>query len=427
MICIVADDLTGAADTGVQFSKNGFKTVVYLLEDSIRDFNLDKIDVLVIDSESRDVNILDTKKRIKNILNKLNIGRNDIVYKKVDSTLRGNIGAEIDEIMKNLQKDLCIFSPSLPPYNRTTIGGSLFVDGKPLLLSEYYHMCNDTILDEGSSIAFLLKQQTELPIAQIDLKDVKNGHGVILEKLNKLYEEKNKIIIIDATEEMHLRDILQASFKFKGSVLYAGSAGLAEYLSEIRKIKGKRRKYKQKNNGPALLIGGSRNKIMISQINHLKSKEKIIGLNIDVSKIIKNRKTFLEKYIADALKVVNKGDHLIIYPDPIYLEKESADKLILKSGITFRKLEIYIRDFLGDIAAGIMKEASVSKLILIGGDTAYGVCSALGIYILNIRDELLPGVPISIGKSNRRLDINIITKAGGFGREDTLYKIISLL
>ena len=93
MFYIIADDLTGASDTGAQFAKNNYKTMVSILEDESFDVVVpDDLDVFVIDTETRETGEKIARNRIKNILKKLNISKEDIVYKKVDSTLRGNVG-----------------------------------------------------------------------------------------------------------------------------------------------------------------------------------------------------------------------------------------------------------------------------------------------------------------------------------------------
>jgi len=63
-------------------------------------------DVLVVDTETRELNLLIAQKKLKKILEALKIGKNEFVYKKIDSTLRGNIGSEIETVMKKLKKDI---------------------------------------------------------------------------------------------------------------------------------------------------------------------------------------------------------------------------------------------------------------------------------------------------------------------------------
>ncbi len=155
MLYIIADDLTGANDTGVQFSKKGYNTIVSILEESGNIIIPDKTDVLVIDTETREVDGKIACQRLRNVLKKLSFSDKDIFYKKVDSTLRGCIGVELEELMNVLEKDICIFTPTLPSHQRITIGGYLIVNGKPLGLSKYYS--GDLKAGEACCIPFLLK------------------------------------------------------------------------------------------------------------------------------------------------------------------------------------------------------------------------------------------------------------------------------
>lgn len=425
MIYIIADDLTGANDTGVQFSKKGYNTIVLILKESEDIIIPDKTDVLVVDTETREVNAKKACQRLRNVLNKLNFSDKDVFYKKIDSTLRGCIGAEIEEMMNFLEKDICIFTPTFPSHQRITIGGYLIVNGRPLGLSKYYS--GGLKAGEASFIPFLLKQQTSLPIARIDFIDVTKGQEVIFKKINKLYQKGNKIIIVDATEEVHLKNILNSIFKFEGSVLYAGSAGLANYFPEIY---NKNRSFKlnmEKNKGPILIVDGSRNPITKSQITHLKGEIDFFGLNIDIEQILSDRKTILEHYLTDSITVIKNGQHLVIHTDPLYNDKENINnKLMQKYNLSFRELELTIREFLGELTAKIVRNSPARNLILTGGDIALGVCLALGIQNLNVVDELLPGIPLSTANL-KDINLKIVTKAGGFGEKDTLFRLINKL
>jgi len=426
MFYIIADDLTGANDTGVQFSKKGYNTIVSILDESENIIIPDKTDVLVIDTETREVtdaNIV--RQRLSKALEKLNFSDKDIFYKKVDSTLRGCIGAELEELMNVLEKDICIFTPSFPYHQRITIGGYLIVKGRPLGLSKYYS--GDLEAGEASFIPFLLKHQTSLPIARIDFIDVTKGQEVIFKKLNKLYQEENKIIIVDATEEVHLKDIFNSINRFEGSVLYAGSAGLANYFPESYNKNRSLEFNMEKNKGHVLIVGGSRNPITKSQITHLKGEIDFFDLNIDIEQILSNRKTILEHYLTDSISVIKNGQHLVICTDPLYNDKENINKkLMQKHNLSFRELELVIRKFLGELTAEIVRNSPARNIILTGGDIALGVCSALGIKNLHIVDELLPGIPLSTANL-KNFNLKIVTKAGGFGEKDTLSKLIKKL
>ena len=422
---IIADDLTGANDTGVQFTKKGYNTRVSIFNKQSTIIIPDNLDVFVVDTETRELKSKIAREKLRNILKKLNINENDMIYKKVDSTLRGNIGAELEEIMIILNRDICIFSPSYPSYQRITIGGYLVVDQKPLSLSEY--SCDNSTQVENSFIPFLLKKQTDFPVGQIDLKDVAKGQKTILSKINELYQKGNKIIVIDSTNEEHLKYIFASSLKFDGSVLFSGSAGLANHFPNINN-KNEDLKVKIKNNKvPVVVVAGSRNSIMENQINYLKNKLNFTELKIDIEQVFSNKDKILDNYTAECIKALKGAHDLIIHTDAIYNEEKLINKkLMLKYNIGFRELEIEIKNFLGELTSKIIENSYVRNLILTGGDVALGVCKELGIYNMNITGELLPGIPLAIA-DYKNYKLNIITKAGGFGKEDALYDLINKL
>lgn len=425
MIYVVADDLTGANDTGVQFAKKGYKTMVSILDRESRIIIPNNLDVFVVDTETRELKSKIAREKLRNILIKLNINKNDTIYKKVDSTLRGNVGAEIEEIMNILKKDICVFSPSFPSHKRITIGGYLVVDQKPLGLSEY--SSNNLKQEENSFTPFLLERQTDFPVAQIDLKDVTKGQKTILLKINELYQKGNKIIVIDSSNEEHLKDIFASGLKFAGKVLFSGSAGLANYFSNICNENEDFKINIENNKSPVIVIAGSRNSIMENQINYLKNRLSFAELKIDLEQIFSSKDRILDEYTTKCIQAINDNRDLLIHTDFIYNEDKLINqKLILKYHLSPRGLEIKIRTFLGELTSKIVENSYVRNLILTGGDVALGVCKELNIYNMNILDELLPGIPLAIA-NYKNYKLNIITKAGGFGEEDTLYKLITKL
>jgi len=385
----------------------------------------DNLDVFVMDTETRELESKTAGKILKGILEKININKKDVVYKKVDSTLRGNMGVEIEEIMNILKKDICIFSPSFPSQQRITVGGYLLVQQKPLGLSEY--SSNHLEQGENSFIPFLLKKQTNFLVGQIDLKDVTKGQKTILSKINKLYQKGNKIIVIDSTNEEHLKDIFASSLKFDGSVLFSGSAGFANHFPNINNKSEELKINIENNKGPVVVVAGSRNSIMEDQVNYLKNRLNFTELKMDLEQVFSNKDRILDNYSAEGIKAIKGSHDLVIHTAATYNEEKSINKkLMLKYHLSFRELEVEIKTFLGELTSKIIKNSNTRNLILTGGDVALGVCKELNIYNTNILDELLPGIPLAIA-NYKDYKLNIITKAGGFGKEDALYDLINKL
>ena len=99
-LLIVADDLTGGLDTGVQFARQGIKVRVVVNPDPAGDWTHNAAQVLVAVSESRHMMPEDAYETVYRIISAGRQAGIPYFYKKTDSALRGNIGAELDAALK---------------------------------------------------------------------------------------------------------------------------------------------------------------------------------------------------------------------------------------------------------------------------------------------------------------------------------------
>ena len=127
MIVCFADDLTGSGDVGMQFRGAGLSTTLFVAQASASSVASDAAEAIVIDTDSRNVAASAAAERQLNAVAALStpIGGDAVVYKKVDSTIRGNVGAEIAALMRALEMRCCLFAPAFPSSTtpRTTVGG----------------------------------------------------------------------------------------------------------------------------------------------------------------------------------------------------------------------------------------------------------------------------------------------------------------
>src|SRR5512133_2900134 len=126
---IIADDLTGAVDTGVQFARHGLETLVLL-----ESVETPSSEVIVITTDSRDEPTVEAYRRARAAARVMG-GR--FVYKKIDSTVRGNVGAELDGLMDELAIPRALVAPAFPATGRTTLNGIHMVHGVPLAESSF--------------------------------------------------------------------------------------------------------------------------------------------------------------------------------------------------------------------------------------------------------------------------------------------------
>ena len=136
-LLIIADDFTGALDTGVQFTARGARTCV--ATDPAYDFSRADAEaqVLVLDAETRHLRPEAAYGVVfRAVENALKFGFT-YIYKKTDSALRGNVGAELTAVMNAAGADSLAFIPALPKMNRVTRKGVHYIDGVPVAQSVF--------------------------------------------------------------------------------------------------------------------------------------------------------------------------------------------------------------------------------------------------------------------------------------------------
>ena len=121
-VLAIADDLTGALEVGALFAAAGMRSVVTTgAVDALDD------PVIVIDTETRHAE----PGEAESIVESSAAGWRSLVYKKTDSTLRGNIGPELRALYR-LYGGPIAYVPAYPEVGRTVVDGSVYVDGVPL-------------------------------------------------------------------------------------------------------------------------------------------------------------------------------------------------------------------------------------------------------------------------------------------------------
>jgi uncharacterized protein YgbK (DUF1537 family) len=123
-ILIIADDLTGAADTGVCFLAGGPVKMVDL-EYSPKAASF----ALAVDTESRNAAIDDLPAKMKKASELVRLTKPQLIYKKIDSCLRGQIGLELEILIRELALREALIVPAYPALGRISKNGLYYVDG----------------------------------------------------------------------------------------------------------------------------------------------------------------------------------------------------------------------------------------------------------------------------------------------------------
>ena len=154
-----------------------------------------------------------------------------LIYKKVDSCLRGNLGQEIMAVIQAMELPLCIFAPALPKQGRQTVNGIHLVHGKPVAQTE---TANDPVCPVTESrLEVLLANQSGAKVGHLDLRTLKQGPGAIERKVAEMLDVGIRLIACDACDQSDIDRIAALALGSCRGGLFAGSAGLAESISRL--------------------------------------------------------------------------------------------------------------------------------------------------------------------------------------------------
>ncbi len=422
-IAVIADDLTGANDTSLQFFLKGCKTQVAFGEDISIEESLDT-EVFAMSTETRNLSAEKAHEKVQyvteNILKKYNF---DYIYKKIDSVLRGNIAIEILTILNSLEQDCAVIFPAFPNEGRTTIGGYHLVKGVPLQRTEVSRDPACPIME--SNIVSLLKNQLPSEMSDIvdliDLGTVMKGAGPILTKLNDLISKGKKLIIADAVSTTDLEQIALAVTKSNYNILPCGSAGAAQALSNIWHPDSEERKILQPSipDLPKLIVSGSATDLTASQIKRLKENDDIENSYFIA---IKPENIFANDFEEIAQRIINnmgKDNIVVIHSSGLMENNEELSSLLIENEITKEIFISKICDYLAAVTRTVLA-GSAAILISVGGETSYKCLRAIGSKNIQIIDTVAPAIPLGLDHKNQL----IVTKSGNLGSQNTLIDII---
>lgn len=390
LVAIVADDLTGASDSGVGFATRGYETVVVFSGESVPE---GEWDVVVFDTDSRSLPEEEAAvRRVESVAGSRVVAGAGVVYKKIDSTLRGNVASEVRAMMAATGREKIIVAPAFPQTGRTTSGGVQFVHEIPVHETE-------AARDPGT------------PVTESDLVKLFSGVGEVRRVGVDLLPDREAVrrmlegcdgIVADATHESHL-SLLVGAFGRVEDYLWVGSSGLASALCE--RLGGESRVAVGGVSGtmgvvgPVLVVVGSLSRASRRQLEFLRSEAGVGAVPLGG----------LSETVAAARGHLEAGREAVIFsPD--------------KAG------SLSASEVSGRLAAvvGELDEAGAfGGLVLTGGDTAVAVGRRLGGRGLRIVGEVEPGVPY--GRLIGAREYPVVTKAGGFGEPQTLARAIEFL
>jgi D-threonate/D-erythronate kinase len=422
-VLVVADDLTGANATGARFARTGMRVATVTPEHVSRVAG--DYDVVVANLDSRHVPAEQAADLVTDVVEAVwPVG---LVVKRTDTTLRGNVGAEIEATYAAVRERLpagtrvrVLFAPAFPGSGRITEDGVQLLDGVPLERSE---LALDPLCPMTTSVVSdILRSQSDLAVRHVPLRRITK------EMLTaELLAGDEPIVLCDASTEQHLTDIAEAAaaaHHAEGIVWVAVDPGptgaLLAYALRLRGQAGSR--------GPLLAVAGSTTDLTRRQLATVARTGAVRFVDLDAVALSDPDSDHADQVASELT------DHLSSSGFP-----ELCVLRVVTTAEGVRELPAYARaelpgrvarlvaDVVNELADTVGPQALPSGLYLTGGDLTASLLDELDVHAFDVGGEIVP-LAVHGHLSGGPLDgTPVVAKGGLVGDDITLVECLAKL
>jgi len=415
-LAIIADDLSSATDCGAQVVRSGLSVVVplggYSLPKQAR-----AAQVISVDTDSRSLSADYAYAKVKAASQQLIAEGWTDFYKSVDSTLRGNLGSEIEAVLEIVKPDCAVIAPAFPKYGRTTVEGVQYLHGRPLHETEFGS--DPTAPVKDADIARRLAEGSPRKAGRLTLDQVRAGPTQIRSAIRGMLADGIELVVVDIAEQDDLKRICLGLSQSDLRVVWAGSTGLAEFIPLALEVASTSEPFSQDHPldlRPALALVGSASETTREQLHYAQTNNGLNTIYLDASRLIQNDSGVadeLEQADSNLRAAIDSGHDAALVVSASRDEIAATQQLGASLNLSPAQVAQRIVDGLAQAGSRLVREGQVSGIVATGGDTANALCNALGAQALEILGEVEAGIPIMrlLGEGS----LPLVTKAGGFG------------
>lgn len=418
-IGIVADDLTGANATGVLLNKQGFTSATVVQTTELA--TSDAINALCIDIDSRYAPDEVVVEKVTSATQHFLKWGAQIISKRIDSTIRGKIGLEIDTVLHELgESSVAIVVGAFPDSGRICSGGYLLVDGVPVQETD---VAKDPIQGIHSSyVPGVVANQSTHFVGYIGLDQVLAKDNALLDAMSAQIKQGNRIIVIDAVRDEDIDTIAHAMAQVKetklvpvdpGPLTAAYAAAFFNQLVAAKKV---------------IVTVGSITPLSKKQLAYVERKTHTVPVIVSAEKLatLATWEEEVNRSTKEAIKRIDDSDVLVITTVTELNNLVDLAKLAKEQGTTANKLAKKITDGLAQVTRNVMKETDhdIQGCFTSGGDVTSSLCSVTEASGILLEDEVFPLAAFGRLMNGEFPDQPVITKGGLIGDEKAIYKCI---
>ena len=314
-----------------------------------------------------------------------------LVFKKIDSTLRGPIPDEVAAAMEVFGRRAALVCPAFPAAGRVVRDGEVFVHGEPLAATEYARDLRTP-------------SPTESPMAYFGRIGKVRGLRTDEAFPDEAFPDGafSGIAFADAETDSHLSRLAALVSEHAREVLAVGSDGLAAGLASLAG-----------SAGPPVRLAGGEGRIVLFALGSragttAEQAERLLAASPDTPVVE------APAGVLDVEAVVRTADcaRVVVVRVPPSPRGEPG---------------AVVHAFAAGVRTAVERlggPGRLAALVATGGDTVEAILDALGVAVLDVLGEFRPGIPVSRAVTGGD-ELTLVSKAGGFGTPDLFAEIVA--
>ena len=438
LIGAVADDLTGATTTGVLLARSKARTAVFFNEEAAeKTEGIDELDAILISSNSRPLPANEAYDKVKSATIALKRMGVEYFSKRIDTTLRGGVGVEIDAMLDQMKEGtVAVVVPAMPQSRRILVGGYSVIDGVALINTPVAQDVRTPVKE--NYIPRLLEGQTRRKVGLVTLDKVLAGEEVIEEALEEQRKAGCEVIVVDGITLEDVENIAKACISLRWDVVAVDPGPFTSKLAFYRELISA----EEPNIPPqadeagktVMIAAGSATPVTKKQMEILCQDPRHVRVSVEPLPLIEGGDVALD----EVFKAVNKAAELlesdnqpraILFETALHGELLNLDEEDKKHGYAGGMSANRINAGLGTIISQVLEQVGrerIAGLYTTGGDTMVNVCYQLGVECIEVMDYVIPQTDVGrlVGKYD---GLPVVGKGGLTGNNNTACDIVERL
>ncbi len=439
LIGAVADDLTGATTTGVLLARSKARTAVFFNEEAAeKTEGIDELDAILISSNSRPLPANEAYDKVKSATIALKKMGVEYFSKRIDTTLRGGVGVEIDAMLDQMKEGtVAVVVPAMPQSRRILVGGYSVIDGVALINTPVAQDVRTPVKE--NYIPRLLEGQTRRKVGLVTLDKVLAGEEVIEEALAEQKKAGCEVIVVDGITLEDVENIAKACISLRWDVVAVDPGPFTSKLAFYRELISAEEPnippQADETGKTVLIAAGSATPVTKKQMEILCQDPRHVRVSVEPLPLIEGGDVALD----EVFKAVNKAAELlesdnqpraILFETALHGEllnlDEEDNKRHYAGGMSANRINAGLGMIVSQILEKVGKE-KVAGLYTTGGDTMVNVCYQLGVECIEVMDYVIPQTDVGRLVGSKYSGLPVVGKGGLTGNDNTACDIVSRL